>query len=67
MADQPYSRPMHRELAQCTECKAWWSTAGDIVACPCGGTLELADLEKHRASLPYHPHVPQPPPPKKEP
>lgn len=43
-----------RAMVRCTLCRAWWSTAGrdDLAMCPCGGLLELVDMEAHIAALP---------------
>jgi len=61
------SRPIHREMARCQTCTAWWSVrwgigptwdGKDVARCSCGGDLELADMEAHKATLPYVPMLP---------
>src|SRR5687767_13812104 len=63
MADQPSRRPIVRPMARCRTCSAWWSVSMDGVTvvddkpafttekCPCGGELELVDMDKHMSAV----------------
>ena len=50
---------VHRAMTRCKACRSWWSTDGkDITSCPCGGELEVVDMEAHAKTLPKVPYDP---------
>jgi hypothetical protein len=64
MADQPKSRPVQRDMARCSSCRAWASVPeGEAISSACGGCgghMVKVDMTEHAKTLPYLPYVPPP-------
>jgi hypothetical protein len=39
-------------MCRCAICRSWWSTDGNLRACPCGGELEGVNMDEHLKTLP---------------